>query len=449
MLSSVFGLLVALGILVTIHEYGHFWVARRCGVKVLRFSVGFGQPIWRKYDRHGTEFALSWIPLGGYVKMLDEREGEVSEEDRPYAFTSKPPWQKILIALAGPLANLLFAIFAFMLMFMIGIQDLSTLVDQPTVDTPADIAGLQRGDRIVKVDGESVSSFSELGLALASRVGDSGTIELQVSRAGALRTLPVKITNWLATAQTPEPLASLGIRPQLPERPALIDHVEAGGAASVAGLQANDMVTAVDGRSVDSWSQWVDIIRQNPDKPMRLAVERAGQTIQITLTPGEKQLDDGSTIGYVGAATTPFSWPEDQLVLARYAPWTALVKGWDKTQEMVVLSYQMLWKMVTGKVSFRQVGGPISMAQMAGVSVQSGIEAFIGFLAFISVSLAIVNLLPVPVLDGGHVVLHSAEWLLRKPLPERVQMIGMQIGMFFVLSLMCLAFVNDIGRLFN
>ncbi len=449
MLNSVFGLILALGILVTIHEYGHFWVARRCGVKVLRFSVGFGAPIWMKKDRFGTEFALSWIPLGGYVKMLDEREGEVPEDQRQYAFTSKPAWQKILIALAGPLANVVFAIFAFTLMYMVGVKELVPLIDQPDQGSPSAIAGLERGDRIQRVDGTDVESFSELALALASRVGDTGSIELLISREGAVRTLNVEIESWLSSSQTPNPIQSLGLFPRIPDRPVTIGLIEQGGAADSAGLVSGDVVIEADGLPIEDWMQWVEAVRASPSELLPLRIKRGDQILSIEVTPGEKTLDDGSVIGYVGAGPQPFSWPEDQLVTSRFAPWSAAVKGWDKTWEMVGLSYQMLWKMVTGKVTIRQIGGPISMAQMAGDSVASGFEAFVGFLAFISVSLAIVNLLPVPVLDGGHVVIHSIEWLIRRPLPERVQVVGMQIGMAFILTLMCLAVFNDVGRLFN
>jgi regulator of sigma E protease len=448
LLNSIFGLLLALGILVTIHEFGHFWVARRCGVKVLRFSIGFGKPIWSKKDRTGTEFALGPIPLGGYVKMLDEREGAVPESERAYSFNSKPPWQKILIALAGPIANIVFAIFAFALMYMIGIQDLATLVDRPDAGTPLYQAGLQRGDLVLKVDGEDVKSFSEMALTLAGRVGDTGRIAFVVSHDGVLRTVNVEIEDWLSSSKTPDPLGNLGLIPQIPTVPATIGRIEPQGAADAAGLQPSDVVTAVDGNPIDSWGQWVDVIRANAGNTLRLSIKRDNQLMQVNITPAVKAQDDGSVIGYVGAGSAGFAWPDEQMVTSRFTPWMAAVKGWNQTWDMVGLSYQMLWKMITGKVSVRQIGGPISMAQMAGTSVSSGFEAFIGFLAFISISLAIVNLLPVPVLDGGHVAMHSIEWIIRKPLSERVQMVGMQIGIAFVLTLMCLAFFNDIGRFF-
>lgn len=447
MLNSILGLIIALGILVTIHEYGHFWVARRFGVRVLRFSVGFGRPIWMRTDRHGTEFSVSWIPLGGYVKMLDEREGNVPEHQRHESFNSKTPAQKIAIALAGPLANVLFAFVAFGVMYMVGVQDLRTVIDAPQAGSLAVEYDFQRGDTVVAVDGEPVDTFSEMGLALANRVGDTGTIRIAVERDGVRRVEAVQIERWLAATATPDPIRSLGLLPRLPAFPATIARVEAGGAAEQGGLLAGDEITAVNGEPVSGWEAWVTQVRSSPGQTMDITVMRDGRERRLTITPAARELEDGQSIGYVGAAAQSVQWPKEQLVTSRYWPWGALVRGVNDTFEMVGLSYRMLWKMATGQVSLRQVGGPISMAQMAGASIGSGFEAFVGFLALISISLAIVNLLPVPVLDGGHVVMHSIEWLRGRPLSEKSQLIGVQIGMAFILTLMLLAFVNDIGRL--
>jgi regulator of sigma E protease len=444
--NSVFGLLIALGILVTIHEYGHFWVARRCGVKVLRFSIGFGKPIFTRVDQYGTEFSVAWIPLGGYVKMLDEREGDVPEEELDQAFTRKAPIQKIAIALAGPVANVIFAILAFSLMYMIGVRDLVPLIDQPAEGTPAAEAQLQRGDLIRKVDGKDVMTYTDLNLAVASRVGDTGMVQLEVARGFQTLNVELPIDSWLRSEQTPNPLQALGLSPKLPESPAHIGRIEPGGAAERDGLLVGDVITEADGIEISGWLDWVDVIQANANQPVALTVLRDGQEIQLTITPGSVDRD-GQSYGYVGAAMASVTWADDQLITSRYWPIEAVSRGFQDTFDMVTLSYQMLWKMVTGKVSLRQIGGPISMAQMAGVSVTSGIEVFIGFLAFISISLAIVNLLPVPVLDGGHVVMHSIELIFRRELPERVQMVGMQIGMAFIIALMLVAFFNDFTRI--
>lgn len=445
-LNSVFGLLIALGILVTIHEYGHFWVARRCGVKVLRFSVGFGKPLWTRVDKHGTEFAVAWIPLGGYVKMLDEREGEVPEDQLDQAFTSKTPAQKIAIALAGPVANVLFAIVAFSLMYMIGVRDLIPMIDDPAVGSPAAEVQLQRDDLIRKVDGKEIETYADLNLAVASRVGDTGSIRLDIARGNQGLTVELPIQQWLSDEQTPNPLQSLGLSPKLPVYPAEIGRIEPGGAASRDGLQVGDIVLQANDQTINGWIDWVEVIQANANTEVQLLVQRQGSNIELTVTPGSIERE-GQTYGYVGAAVAPVAWEENQMVTTRYWPGTAVWRGFQDTFDMVTLSYQMLWKMVTGKVSLRQIGGPISMAQMAGVSVTSGLEVFIGFLAFISISLAIVNLLPVPVLDGGHVVMHGYELITRRELPERAQAIGMQVGMAFIIALMLVAFFNDITRL--
>lgn len=444
---SVLGLLLALGILVTVHEYGHFWVARRFGVKVLRFSVGFGRPLFKWTDKLGTEFAVAWIPLGGYVKMLDEREGEVAAAELPHAFTQKKPYQKILIALAGPVANFLFAIFAFALLYMIGVRDLTPVLAAAQPDTVAMQAGVERGDKVLSVDGKAIESFSQLNLALAARVGESGSIVLEVDRNGLRKTLTLPINNWLSDAQSPNPLADLGLYPMMPAQPAVIGDLQAGEAAEKAGLQRGDLILQANSETISDWLAWVEVIRANANQAINVDISREGQRLQIQITPGARTNDDGSVTGFIGAGTIAEPIPEEQFVTTRLWPGAAILKGITETNELVVLSYQSLGKMLTGDISLKQVGGPISMAQMAGRSVQYGFESFVGFLAFISISLAIVNLLPIPVLDGGHVVIHSLEWLKGGPLSDRAQFISMQIGLVFVLLLMSLSFINDIGRI--
>lgn len=445
-LTNILGILVALGILVTVHEYGHFWVARRNGIRVLRFSVGFGQPLYRWYDRHGTEFVIAWIPLGGYVKMLDEREGPVDEADLDQAFTRKTPAQRIAVASAGPIANFLFAILAFALLYSIGVQGLAPWADAPPAQTPAAEAGVQRGDVIEQVDGRTVEDWTDINLALARRVGDTGVIELSVRRDGQVRRLQLPISQWMARDTEPNPMASLGLYPSRPETAAVIGQVLPGGAAEAAGLQAGDRIVSVNGQMIENWVDWVGIIQPNGDRPLSVLLERDQSQQTIIVTPAEREVD-GQSQGYIGAMAAPTPWPEEQIIVQREWPWTGVWLGLRDTAEMVGLSFAMLGKMVTGLVSVEQIGGPISMAQMAGDSVQGGVESFIRFLAFISISLGVVNLLPIPVLDGGHIVMYAVEWMRGKPLSERLQVIGSQIGLMLIVGLMVLAFVNDIGRL--
>lgn len=444
--NSVLGILVALGILVTVHEYGHFWVARRNGIKVLRFSIGFGRPLVRWHDRHGTEFAIAWIPLGGYVKMLDEREAPVDPSERHRAFNTKTPAQRIAVASAGPLANFLFAIAAFALLYSFGVRELASYVEQPVADSPAAQAGFVEGDRITAIDGEPVASWRGVSLALAARVGDSGALRFQVEREGVTRSLNIDVERWLASASEPNPLGDLGLFPDRPAAPAVIGEVIDGGAAEAAGFEAGDRIVAVDGQAIENWLDWVAVIQPNAGSDLMVELVRDGQPMRLPLTPGERRVN-GELQGYIGAAAAPVSWPEHYLVTQRVAPWTGVWLGLNDTWEMVRLSFTMLGKMISGQVSVQQIGGPISMAQLAGDSVNSGLESFVRFLAFISISLGVVNLLPIPVLDGGHILFYSIEWLRGRPLSERVQIIGSQLGLMLVLGLMMLAFVNDLGRL--
>lgn len=445
-LLSVLGLLVALGILVTVHEYGHFWVARRNGIKVLRFSVGFGRPLYMRTDKHGTEFAVAWIPLGGYVRMLDRREGPVPESQQDTEFMAKTPLQRIAVASAGPLANFLFAIIAFGLLYTIGVQGLKPLVDQPPVETPAASAGFERGDRILGIDGHSVDTWREVNLTLAQRVGDSGEIRFRVERGGAERFLSIPVDRWLGQTSEPNPMADLGLYVQRPEVPPVIGHLVPGEAAESGGLQVGDRILSVDGQAIENWLDWVELIQLNGGRSLDLDVLRDGERLSLDLTPRVREVN-GASQGYIGAGAARFEWPDDQIVTHRVMPWTAVWWGLKDTWEMVGLSFGMLGKMVTGQVSLEQIGGPISMAQLAGDSVQGGLESFVRYLAFISIALGVMNLLPIPVLDGGHILFYSIEWLRGRPLSERTQIIATQVGLMMIIGLMMVAFFNDIGRL--
>ena len=446
-LINIIGLLLALGILVTVHEYGHFWVARRNGIKVLRFSVGFGQPLYRWYDKHGTEFAIAWIPLGGYVKMLDEREAPVAEVDKHQEFMSKTPLQRIAVASAGPIANFLFAILAFALLYSIGVKGLVPLVDQPPVDTPAAEAGFERGDLIRSVDGEAVDTWREVNLALARRVGDTGEIGFQVIRGNEERYLNVAVDRWMSRESDPNPMVSLGLYPRRPDVAPTIGQVFPGEAGEAAGLQVGDRIERVDGQVIEKWLDWVELIQLNGGRSISVEIVRDGRTMVLDVTPRIREVD-GKSQGFIGVGAKPFEWPEDQITTQRVMPWTGVWLGLQDTWEMVGLSFDMLRKMLTGHVSVEQIGGPITLAQLAGDAVQGGLESFVRILAFISISLGVVNLLPIPVLDGGHILFYSIEGLRGKPLSERTQMIATQVGLMLIVGLMMVAFFNDIGRLY-
>ncbi|WP_417521666.1 RIP metalloprotease RseP [Marinobacter sp.] len=446
-IQTVLALALTLGILVTLHEYGHFWVARRCGVKVLRFSVGFGKPLFSWYDRHGTEFAIAAIPLGGYVKMLDEREGPVPEELRDQAFTSKPPSQRIAIAAAGPLANFLFAIFAYWLLSVVGVTHVAPIVGDVAVGSVASNVGLQEGMEIHAVDGHRVSSWRDVNMRILERAGEQGLIALDVSSSGARGTLSGELGGWSLSDETPNPLGEFGITPWRPDVPAVLGQIADGGRAQTAGLQAGDRVIAVNGEPVGNWFELVDFVRDAPEQPLELTIERAEAERSVQITPAEKVQDNGEIIGFVGVGVEPVSWPDNVMREVRYGPLAAIPIALDETWADTRLTLVAIKKMVTGLLSPSNLSGPITIARVAEASVSSGFEDFVRFLAYLSVSLGILNLLPVPVLDGGHIVYYTIEAIRNKPVSDAVQELGLRIGMAMILTLMVFALYNDLMRL--
>ena len=446
-IQTVLALALTLGILVTLHEYGHFWVARRCGVKVLRFSVGFGKPLFSWYDRHGTEFAVAAIPLGGYVKMLDEREGPVPEELKDQAFTSKPPSQRIAIAAAGPLANFLFAIFAYWLLSVVGVTTVAPVVGDVTPGSVAERAGLQQGMEIHAVDGHRVTSWRDINMRLLERTGEQGLVTLEVSQNGSRGTVDGALNGWRLSNDAPNPLAEFGITPWRPAVPAVLGQVTSDGRATAAGLQSGDRIVAVDGEPVADWFALVDYIRNAPETDLELSIERDGMPLELTVRPAARTLDDGQEIGFVGAGVEAITWPDELLREVRYGPFAAIPNAVHETWADTRLTLVAIKKMVTGLLSPTNLSGPITIARVAEASVSSGFEDFIRFLAYLSVSLGVLNLLPIPVLDGGHIVYYTIEAIRRKPVSEQVQALGLRIGMALILTLMVFALYNDLMRL--
>ena len=446
-IETVLALALTLGILVTLHEYGHFWVARRCGVKVLRFSVGFGKPMFSWYDKHGTEFAVAAIPLGGYVKMLDEREGPVPEELRDQAFTSKPPGQRIAIAAAGPLANFIFAIFAYWLLSVVGVTHVAPIVGQIADDSVAERVGLQEGMEIHAVDGHRVSSWRDVNMRILERTGEHGSISMEVSEDGARGTVSGELSGWGLSDDTPNPLAEFGITPWRPAVPPVLGQISEGGRAEAAGLQPGDRIVAVNGEAIGSWFELVDFIRNAPEQTLQVTVERNGSEQSLSVTLEARTEESGESIGFVGAGVEAISWPEEVLRDVSYGPFAAIPVALSETWADTRLTLVAIKKMVTGLLSPTNLSGPITIARVAEASVSSGFEDFVRFLAYLSVSLGILNLLPVPVLDGGHIVYYTIEALRGKPLSEQAQAFGLRIGMAMILTLMVFALYNDLMRL--
>ncbi|MDG1580139.1 sigma E protease regulator RseP [Pseudomonas sp. GOM6] len=447
-LYMLFGTLIALGVLVTFHEFGHFWVARRCGVKVLRFSVGFGSPLVRWHDRHGTEFMVAAIPLGGYVKMLDEREGDVAPEQLDQAFNRKPVLQRIAIVAAGPIANFLLAIAFFWAIAMLGSQQVRPVIGKVEPDSLAAAAGLQAGQEIVAVDGEATAGWAAVNLQLVRRLGESGTLELQVREHGALQVMSrqVVLNDWQKGVDEPEPLASLGLVPWRPAVLPVVSELDPDGPAQAAGVQLGDRLLALDDQVLDDWQQVVDWVRQRPGESATLRLDRDGRQVELPLTLAERG-EGQARSGYLGVGVKGGEWPADMLREVSYGPAEAVLEGMRRTWGMTVLTLDSLKKMLFGELSVKNLSGPITIAKVAGASAQSGVADFLNFLAYLSISLGVLNLLPIPVLDGGHLLFYLVEWVRGRPLSERVQGWGIQIGISLVLGVMLLALVNDLSRL--
>ncbi|PQP05945.1 MULTISPECIES: sigma E protease regulator RseP [Pseudomonas] len=447
-LYMIVGTLVALGVLVTFHEFGHFWVARRCGVKVLRFSVGFGMPLLRWHDSKGTEFVIAAIPLGGYVKMLDEREGEVPADQLDHAFNRKSVRQRIAIVAAGPIANFLLAMVFFWALAMLGSEQVRPVIGAVESGSIASKAGLSPGQEIIAIDGEPTSGWAAVNLQLVRRLGESGSLQLLVREQGSTVDSPRELVldKWLKGADEPDPIRSLGIRPWRPALPPVLAEFDPKGPAKAAGLKTGDRLLALDGKALDDWQQVVDIVRMHPDTKIMLRVERDGAQIDVPVTLAARG-ESKAPSGYLGAGVKAVDWPPEMIREVSYGPVAAIGEGARRTWTMSVLTLDSLKKMLFGELSVKNLSGPITIAKVAGASAQSGVADFLNFLAYLSISLGVLNLLPIPVLDGGHLLFYLIEWARGRPLSDRVQSWGIQIGISLVVGVMLLALVNDLSRL--
>jgi regulator of sigma E protease len=453
MLFFLAAFLVAIGILVAVHEFGHYWVAKKLGFKVLRFSIGFGKPLLMRVgkDPDRTEYCVAAIPLGGYVKLLDEREGEVSAEELHRSFTRRPVMHRIAVLLAGPAMNLLFASILYAILAMIGTEIVRPVVGQIRLDSPAAAAGLQRGDEIVRVGDRSVEDTEELQIALIRQFTDDGVIPLRVRRDGGQRSLTLRVAeDRRALTEPGKLLPGLGFDLATWNADTLIHEVPGDSAGAHAGLRAGDRLIAVDGQPVANSTEFIAMVNAAPGRSISIEVERAGQRMRIVAAV-PTVVEQGKTIGRLGITLEegPRAWPPGLVETHRLGPIDAAVSGVAKTWEMSSLTVQMLWRIVTGQVSAKNISGPISIAEFAGISAYLGVTAFMAFLAIISVSLGVLNLMPVPLLDGGQVVYQVVEAVKGKPLSERAQLFGQQVGIALLVVLMSLAFYNDISRHLN
>ena len=447
---SAVAFIVALGILISIHEFGHFWVARKVGIKVLRFSIGFGKALVRRTGKtDDTEFVLAAIPLGGYVKMLDEREGSVPVHEQHRAFNRQPLWARSAVVIAGPLANFLLAIFAYWLVMMIGISGVAPLIGAPEPESAAAQSGFQYEDLIVSVNGHQTQTWTDARIALLeASLNASEPLQVEVELASGdrvVRELPVTQQQMLNSDG--DAVANLGFRTWWPEVDPVVGDLVDGGAADKAGLLIGDRIISVDGEMLKSWRDLVSRVQPSANVPLAIEVERDGKQLELMLTPEAAEVG-GQTVGRIGIMETQSQAVADRSqVTVQYPPVAAFGEALKRTWSMSVLTVRMMGKLVIGQASLDNISGPISIAQYAGQSASIGIDHYINFIALISISLAVLNLLPIPMLDGGHLVYFAAEAVIGKPVSERVQIWGQQLGIVLLGSLMFLAFYNDIWRL--
>ena len=449
LIQTILVTVFSLAVLVTIHEYGHFWVARRCGIKVLRFSVGFGKALYSWHDKQGTEYVIAAIPLGGYVKMLDEREGDVPEHERHMAFNQKTVWQRLATVAAGPLANFLLAIVAYWFVFAGGVSGVAPVIDHVEPGSVADLAGLEAGQEIMALDGHSTPTWEALHLRLLDRIGETGTISftVQYPNSSVQYQSDAEISEWLSGDEVSDLMKGLGIKLYRPKFVPIIDQVVEGSPAEAAGLKTGDIITEADGIVMTEWSEWVDYVRSRPEQTINVTLLRSGQEQVLALTPAKKLDENNEPYGQVGVSVQWPEWPEEMRRDYQYGYLAAASAALERTWDMSVFTLESIKKMLMGLISPKNLSGPITIAKVATASANSGLEAYLSFIALLSVSLGVLNLLPIPVLDGGHILYGLIEVVTRRPVSERIQVLGYQLGFFIIIGVMMLALYNDISRL--
>jgi len=435
-------LIVMLGGLITFHELGHYVAARASGVRILRFSIGFGRPLWSRVDNRGTEWVVTAIPLGGFVRMLGENEpGEVplavplTPDDRDYSQLSVA-W-RLVISAAGPVANFVLAALIYWVLFLVGTPALAPMLGDVDPDSALGQAGLSRYSEIISVDGSRTQDWQQVNLALADRMGETGTIVIEARQPGAeVRRYELPINAWHQGEKDPNLLASLGFTAAAP---ALVGEVLPGGAGERDGLERWDLITAVDGEPIDRWGEWVEVIQRSPESMLEVTLLRQGRPLTLEIVPNARKTEEGGTIGYLGVAGHFY---EEQ-----YGPLAAIPAAIGETWEKTVFTLGVLKKMVMGAVSVENLSGPIMIAKVAGDTASAGWQYFIGLAALLSISLGVLNLLPIPILDGGHILFSLVELVRGKPVPEKVQIMATQVGLVLVGGLMIIALYNDLTRL--
>ena len=445
-MQSLFYFIIALSLLVVIHEFGHYWVARRCGVKVLKFSVGFGKALWSRTGNNGTEFVIAALPLGGYVKMLDSRETDVAESEKAVCFDQQSLRKRVAIVAAGPAANLLFAVFAYWLILVIGVPGSKPIIDNVNAGSPAAMAELQAGDELLAINDKKTPTWNSVFQRWLAYAKSGETVTITVLSGGVEQNKTLQLPK-IGLDEAGELFEQVGITAYRPAISAVLGQIVADGAAAKAGLKEGDKLISADGKTIDDWQAWVALIQASPGKILQITYQRDGQQFTVDVTP-EKAADNKGRIG-AGVAMPSEPLPAELQAELRYGPLAAIPEAVLKTWSFSANTVESLWGMLRGTVSTDNLGGPISIAQFAGNSAQQGLITFISFLAMISISLGILNLLPVPILDGGHLLMYFIEWIKGSPVSESLQIQGQKIGLILLLMLMILAFANDLARLFG
>jgi regulator of sigma E protease len=454
LIQTIFYTFIALGVLVAFHEFGHFWVARRCGVRVERFSIGFGKPIYRWRDKHNTEFVLALLPLGGYVKMLDEREGEIAEKDLPYAFTQKTVWQRMSIIAAGPIANFLLAIVAFWLLFLSGERGLAPVIGNIVKDSPASVAGIEVGMEIKAVNGVATHTWGSVNRELFDYIGTTGDIAFSLSDsdlyADSLISIPV--VNWLRDSENPAPMRELGMSPPFELESLSLAKVFETGAAYAVGLRDKDILVSANGREIVDINNFVELIADSLNAPMVLEVMRSSdlgdEFLTFEVIPDTVDRE-GRKVGQLGIQlASQGRYPEEIIRTQEYSLMGALVRGVEETISTSGFIFSSIGKLLVGDMSPKNLSGPITIAKMAGDTARAGVDNFIRFIAILSIMLGVMNLLPIPVLDGGHLLYCIIEWVKGSPVSDQVQMFGYKIGFLLLVGLMIFATFNDLTRPF-
>lgn len=448
---SLLAFIVAISILVAVHEFGHFWVAKRMGVKVLRYSIGFGRPLWkRSFGPDQTEYMVGALPFGGYVKMLDEREAEVAESERHRAFNRQVVGKRIAIVAAGPIFNFIFAILAYWLMLSIGVTGLKPVIGDIAQDSVLARSGFEINDEIIAINGQATPIWDVALQELVISALNRETAEVAIRKNDGLSvTKRIDFQSLPKYAEPDEALKAIGLTPWRPDIAAVVGKVLQGSPAALSGLQTGDKIKSVDNIAIKDWYELVKYVSARPEQKMQLRVERDGKDIKLSITP--KQIErDGKKVGQIGIGpSTAPSIPEDMKREYRYPVLVGLSQAGDKVWRNSVLTLKMIGKLLTGQVSLKNLSGPINIAVYAGYSASAGMARFLDFLAIVSISLGVINLLPIPVLDGGHLLYYLIEIVKRRPVSEKFEMLGQRIGILIIMMMMALAIGNDLSRLFG